>query len=48
MGYDKKRTARGLMWVLPRGRGDRWDVEWDVTADAGAVEDTVKAIGADR
>jgi 3-dehydroquinate synthase len=48
MGYDKKRTAGGLMWVLPRGRGDRWIVEWDVAADAGAVAAAVKEIGEAR
>jgi 3-dehydroquinate synthase len=46
MGYDKKRTADGLRWVLPRGWGDAsWVVEWDVAADPGAVERTVKEIG---
>jgi 3-dehydroquinate synthetase len=48
MGYDKKRTAGGLMWVLPRGRGDRWVVEWDVAADASAVAAAVKEIGEAR
>jgi 3-dehydroquinate synthetase len=48
MGYDKKRTAGGLMWVLPRGSGASWDVEWDVPADPRAVEETVKEIGVRR
>jgi 3-dehydroquinate synthase len=46
MGYDKKRTAGGLMWVLPRARGERWEVEWDVPADPRAVAATVEEIGA--
>ncbi|HEX9291462.1 MAG TPA: 3-dehydroquinate synthase [Anaeromyxobacteraceae bacterium] len=46
MGYDKKRTADGLRWVLPRSLGDgSWAVEWDVAADPRAVERTVKEIG---
>jgi 3-dehydroquinate synthase len=48
MGYDKKRTASGLMWVLPRRRGASWEVEWDVAADPHALELTVKEIGAAR
>jgi 3-dehydroquinate synthase len=46
MGYDKKRTQGGLMWVLPRGAGRDWTVEWDVAADPRAVEETVKEIAA--
>jgi len=46
MGYDKKRTRGGLMWVLPRGAGREWTVEWDVAADPRAVEETVKEIAA--
>jgi len=46
MGFDKKRTAGGLRWVLPSGRGDgRWTVEWDIVADPGAVEQAVSEIG---
>jgi len=48
MGYDKKRTADGLMWVLPRGRAGSWTVEWDVAADSRAVDETVKEIGETR
>jgi 3-dehydroquinate synthetase len=45
MAYDKKRTASGLTWVLPRGEGLRWEVEWDVAADPRAIEETVRIIG---
>jgi 3-dehydroquinate synthetase len=45
MGHDKKRTARGLEWVLPRGAGASWVVEWDVPADPAAVAATVREIG---
>jgi 3-dehydroquinate synthase len=44
MSYDKKRTADGLRWVLPRTRGAAWTVEWDVDAPAAAVADTVREI----
>jgi 3-dehydroquinate synthetase len=44
MGYDKKRTAAGLRWVLPRAKGASWEVEWDVPADARAVDATVREI----
>jgi 3-dehydroquinate synthase len=44
MAFDKKRTARGLRWVLPRTRGDAWGVEWDVEAGAKEVQDTVREI----
>jgi 3-dehydroquinate synthetase len=44
MGYDKKRTAAGLRWVLPRARGASWTVEWDVEAPDGAVAETVREI----
>jgi 3-dehydroquinate synthase len=37
MRYDKKRAAAGLRWVLPRGAGTAWTVEWDVAADPAAV-----------
>jgi 3-dehydroquinate synthase len=44
MRYDKKRSAAGLRWVLPRGDATGWDVEWDVAADPGAVARTVHEI----
>ncbi|HYQ81172.1 MAG TPA: 3-dehydroquinate synthase family protein [Anaeromyxobacteraceae bacterium] len=48
MGHDKKRTARGLMWVLPRRAGSSWTVEWDVPAEPAAVAATVREIGGTR
>ncbi len=49
MGYDKKRTAAGLRWVLPRALGASWTVEWDVEAPEDAVAEAVAQIGsADR
>jgi 3-dehydroquinate synthase len=45
MGYDKKRTAKGLRWVLPRAAGAEWVVEWDVEADAEAVAEAVRETG---
>ena len=44
MGYDKKRTAAGLRWVLPRARGASWTVEWDVAAPDAAVAEAVREI----
>jgi 3-dehydroquinate synthase len=44
MGYDKKRTAAGLRWVLPRALGATWRVDWDVEADGRAVAATVREI----
>jgi 3-dehydroquinate synthase len=44
MRYDKKRSAAGLRWVLPRGRGLRWHVEWDVLVEARAVAEVVGEI----
>ena len=44
MGYDKKRTADGLRWVLPRARGASWEVEWDVAAPEGALAAAVGEI----
>jgi 3-dehydroquinate synthase len=41
MGHDKKRTAAGLRWVLPRADGAAWTVEYDVEADGAAVAATV-------
>ncbi len=48
MAHDKKRAAKGLLWVLPRGGGASWQVEWDVEADADAVRDAVREIGEAR
>ncbi|HET8542736.1 MAG TPA: 3-dehydroquinate synthase family protein [Anaeromyxobacter sp.] len=48
MGYDKKRTAAGLRWVLPRALGATWTVEWDVEADARAVAEAVSEIALPR
>ncbi|HEY3354934.1 MAG TPA: 3-dehydroquinate synthase family protein, partial [Polyangia bacterium] len=45
MRYDKKRTAAGLRWVLPRARGSAWVVEWDVAAPDGAVAEAIAEIG---
>jgi 3-dehydroquinate synthetase len=45
MGYDKKRTAGGLRWVLPRSLGAGWKVDWDVEAGEDAVAETVREIG---
>jgi 3-dehydroquinate synthase len=44
MGFDKKRTAGGLRWVLPVAHATSWKVEWDVPADARAVDRTVAEI----
>jgi 3-dehydroquinate synthetase len=44
MGYDKKRTAAGLRWVLPLARGASWTVEWDVAVPDAAVAATVREI----
>jgi 3-dehydroquinate synthase len=44
MATDKKRTAAGLRWVLPRAAGASWGVEWDVAADPRAVEATLKEV----
>jgi len=44
MVHDKKRTAAGLRWVLPRQEGtSAWTVEWDVPAGAEAVAAAVAA-----
>ena len=45
MGYDKKRTEAGLLWVLPRRSAAGWDVEWDVAVDPAAVAAAVREIG---
>jgi 3-dehydroquinate synthetase len=44
MAFDKKRTAAGLRWVLPRASRRGWKVEWDVAAEARAVAATVEEI----
>jgi 3-dehydroquinate synthetase len=44
MGYDKKRTAAGLRWVLPRAVDASWTVEWDVEAPEPAVAAAVREI----
>ncbi len=45
MAHDKKRSAAGLLWVLPI-RGPRgWAVEWDVVADPTAVGQAAREIG---
>ncbi len=44
MSYDKKRTAAGLRWVLPRARGAAWTVDFDVAAPPKAVAATVAEI----
>jgi hypothetical protein len=45
MVHDKKRTAAGLRWVLPRAEGAAWTVEHGVAADAAAVAAAVEEIG---
>src|SRR5512140_1035004 len=42
MSFDKKRTAAGLRWVLPRQDGPVWKVEWDVTVDDATVAEAVR------
>jgi 3-dehydroquinate synthetase len=47
MVHDKKRTASGLRWVLPRQvDGARWTVEVGVEAGPMAVAAAVSEIGA--
>ncbi|HUL58324.1 MAG TPA: 3-dehydroquinate synthase family protein, partial [Anaeromyxobacteraceae bacterium] len=46
MATDKKRTAAGLRWVLPRAAGGAWTVEWDVPAGADAVAEAVRQVSA--
>ncbi len=48
MGYDKKRTAAGLRWVLPRSNGQSWTVEWDVPADPQSVAEALREISDPR
>jgi 3-dehydroquinate synthetase len=45
MAHDKKRSAAGLLWVLPIRRGRDWAVEWDVVADPAAVREAAREIG---
>lgn len=45
MAHDKKRTAAGLLWVLPIRRDPHWAVEWDVVADPAAVREAAREIG---
>jgi len=44
MATDKKRTASGLRWVLPRAQGAAWRVEWDVTAEPSAVAEAAREL----
>ena len=44
MGYDKKRTAAGLRWVLPVEDGASWRVAWDVAVADEAVAEAVREI----
>ena len=44
MAFDKKRTAAGLRWVLPRAKDDAWTVEWDVEVPEAVVEETVHEV----
>jgi 3-dehydroquinate synthetase len=46
MVHDKKRSASGLRWVLPRQvEGARWTVEWGVEAGPLAVAAAVAELG---
>jgi 3-dehydroquinate synthase len=45
MAHDKKRSAAGLLWVLPIRRHGDWAVEWDVVADPSAVREAAREIG---
>src|SRR5512133_2226533 len=42
MGFDKKRTASGLRWVIPVSDGASWKVAWDVAAADEAVAEAVR------
>jgi 3-dehydroquinate synthetase len=44
MAHDKKRTAAGLRWVLPREAGASWTVDFGVPADEASVAATVRQI----
>jgi 3-dehydroquinate synthetase len=43
--HDKKRSAAGLLWVLPIRRDRDWTVEWDVVADPSAVREAARETG---
>ena len=45
MTHDKKRSAAGLLWVLPIRRPGGWAVEWDVVAGPAAVREAAREIG---
>jgi hypothetical protein len=45
MAHDKKRSAAGLLWVLPIRDARGWAVEWDVVADPAAVREAAREIG---
>jgi 3-dehydroquinate synthetase len=45
MTHDKKRSAAGLLWVLPIRRPRDWAVEWDVVADPVAVREAAREMG---
>ena len=45
MAHDKKRSATGLLWVLPIRRPGGWAVEWDVVAGPAAVREATREIG---
>jgi 3-dehydroquinate synthetase len=44
MGFDKKRTAAGLRWVLPIEDGATWKVAWDVAVEDRSVAEAVGQI----
>jgi len=48
MATDKKRTAAGLRWVLPRAEGAAWAVDWDVTAGAAEVAEAAREVSSRR
>jgi len=45
MAHDKKRSAAGLLWVLPIRGARGWAVDWDVVADPAAVREAAREIG---
>jgi 3-dehydroquinate synthase len=45
MVHDKKRTAAGLRWVLPRAEGAAWTVDFGVAVEPAAVAATVDELG---
>jgi 3-dehydroquinate synthase len=48
MVTDKKRTAGGLRWVLPRADGATWKIDWDVLVDHGTLDATIREMGEKR